>query len=52
VVNKTDRTVRSYLDEIEEILIKNNIKLVRKTNVGIYIGADEDTKNKFKENYY
>lgn len=51
-VNKTDRTVRSYLNEAEKILAENNMKLVRKTNVGIYIEADENTKNKFKDSFF
>lgn len=41
--NKTGRTMRSYLDEIQEEFKEFQIEIVRKTNVGVYITiADKD----------
>ena len=41
LINKTGRTVRSYLDEIEAEYEKYNLKIVRKTSVGVYLNIDE-----------
>jgi activator of the mannose operon (transcriptional antiterminator) len=39
--NKTGRTMRNYLDEIQDEYKKFRIEIVRKTNVGVYITMDD-----------
>ncbi|WP_392486227.1 BglG family transcription antiterminator [Haloimpatiens sp. FM7315] len=51
-VDRSGRTVRNYLDDIEKILDKDNIKLIRKTNVGVYIEAENSKRQKLKENLF
>jgi transcriptional antiterminator/mannitol/fructose-specific phosphotransferase system IIA component (Ntr-type) len=46
LLHKTGRTVRSYLDEIQEEYTEFGLEIVRKTNVGIYINIAVDNKAK------
>jgi activator of the mannose operon (transcriptional antiterminator) len=39
--NKTGRTLRNYLDEIQDEYKEFRIEIVRKTNVGVYITMDD-----------
>jgi len=41
LINKTGRTTRSYLDEIQDEFKKSDIEIVRKTNVWVYIDIDD-----------
>lgn len=47
-INKTGRTVRNYLDEIESEYKEYNFQIVRKANVGVYINIDEKNRVKLK----
>jgi activator of the mannose operon (transcriptional antiterminator) len=42
--NKTGRTMRNYLDEIQDEYKEFRIEIVRKTNVGVYITMDDKDK--------
>lgn len=48
IINKTGRTVRNYLDELEDEYRDRNLQIIRKTNVGVYVNMDEKTRKKFK----
>lgn len=50
-INKTGRTLRSYLDEIELEYKKYNLEIIRKTNVGVYINIDEENRAKLKNSF-
>ncbi|WP_432665551.1 PRD domain-containing protein [Wukongibacter baidiensis] len=43
-LNVSNKTIRNDLKGVEKILIENNLKLIKKTGVGIYIEGDEKTK--------
>lgn len=42
------KTVRNYLDEIEQTLHDLNVKLIKKPNVGIYLDVDKNKKSSLK----
>lgn len=44
LISKTGRTVRSYLDEMQEEYRDLGVAIVRKTNVGVYIAAEPGGK--------
>jgi len=44
--NKTGRTMRSYLDEIQDEFKGFGVEIVRKTNVGIYLTIDDENREK------
>ena len=46
LINKTGRTVRSYLDELEEEFKDYGLEIVRKSNVGVYITMEEKDRLK------
>jgi transcriptional antiterminator len=46
LVEKTGRTVRSYLDELEAEYKEYGFEIVRKTNVGVYVKIDEENRNR------
>jgi activator of the mannose operon (transcriptional antiterminator) len=46
LIEKTGRTVRSYLDELKNEYEEYNLEIVRKTNVGIYLNIDEKSREK------
>lgn len=46
LIEKTGRTVRSYLDEIQEEYGQYGLEIVRKTNLGIYLNIDEKNRTK------
>ncbi|WP_416176673.1 BglG family transcription antiterminator [Clostridium sp.] len=50
-INKTGRTVRNYLDELEKELSNFNVKLIRKTSKGIYLEGDPKDISKLKSHY-
>lgn len=50
LINRTERTVRNYLKKIECDYKQYNIKIVRKSNVGIYLNIDDKNRAKLKSN--
>ncbi|WP_461204895.1 BglG family transcription antiterminator [Clostridium sp. DL1XJH146] len=52
MVGKSDKTIRCYLNQIQEELQKLDIILVKKPNVGVYINLDEENKEKLKNELY
>jgi len=40
----SEKSVRNYLDEIEEFMSDNHTKLIRKPSVGIYLEIDEENR--------
>lgn len=47
-ISKSGRTIRNYLNELEEELKVKGIKLYKKPNVGIYLESSEENKAKLK----
>lgn len=48
LINKTGRTVRSYLEEIENEYRQYNIELIRKSNVGVYLKISDSDRARLK----
>lgn len=48
IIEKTGRTVRNYLDEIEAEYKDYGFEIVRKSNVGVYLNADELSRIKLR----
>lgn len=46
LIEKTGRTVRSYLDEIQGEYEEYGLKVIRKTNLGVYLNIDEKNRSK------
>ena len=46
LIEKTGRTVRSYLDEIQGEYEEYGLKVIRKTNLGVYMNIDEKNRSK------
>ncbi|GAA0180219.1 BglG family transcription antiterminator [Clostridium sediminicola] len=51
-VGKSGKTVRNYLNQIQNDLKKKNIDLVKKPNVGVYIDLDDKGKKKLKSELF
>lgn len=49
-LNVSNKTIRNDLKNVEKILAENNLRLIKKTGVGIYIEGDEKTKLKMISN--
>lgn len=45
-IGKSRKTITKYLNEIEPVLAKYNVKLIRKRNVGVYFEGDTDKLNR------
>lgn len=45
-IEKTGRTVRSYLDELQEEYEGYGLEIIRKTNLGVYLNIDEENRVK------
>lgn len=48
---KSTRTIRTYLKEIEKILEGEDVFIIKKPNVGIYLKADNEKRSRLKEKY-
>ncbi|HEY8804279.1 MAG TPA: helix-turn-helix domain-containing protein, partial [Clostridium sp.] len=46
IIEKSGRTVRSYLDEIQEEYGEYGLEVIRKTNLGVYLNIDEKNRAK------
>lgn len=49
LINRTERTVRNYLKKIECDYKQYNIKIIRKSNVGIYLNIDDKSRAELKD---
>lgn len=49
LLNKTGRTMRSYLDEIQEEYQSQGVDIVRKTNVGVYVRIEDGLRSQLLE---
>ena len=45
-IGRSRKTITKYLNEIEPVLAKYNVKLIRKRNVGVYFEGDTDKLNR------
>lgn len=50
-LNVSEKTVRNYLNELQNNFDKTGISLVKKPGVGIYLNIDDKRKSAFKENF-
>lgn len=49
-VQISEKTIRNYLDELEQDFKGNGVEFVRKPNVGVYLKIDDDQREEYKRN--